>query len=98
MGNIKPYNDSILCDMSECYFCCTTIDLVRHEVYQGKSRQMSKYYGLWVTLCPKCHREIHNDPQGERAEFLNKLAETKALQKYRWSVKDFIQVIGKNYL
>ena len=56
----------------ECYLCPYVGDTARHEVFYGTgTRALSKRYGLWVNLCPRCHAEVHADPEGEKAVTLD---------------------------
>ena len=54
------YNDSLYDTKShECYYCHSNTDTVRHEVFYGAQRQSAKALGLWLNLCPVCHRLVH---------------------------------------
>ena len=56
-----------------CYLCHKCCDTARHEIYGGTgARTLSKRYGLWVDICPECHEEVHADPEGEKADTLDK--------------------------
>lgn len=55
------YNKSLF-DTEEgtCYLCKAVCDTARHEVFYGVSnRVFSKKLGMWVDLCPKCHKVAH---------------------------------------
>ena len=67
------YNKSIMATTAgECYLCHRQCDTARHEVFGGcGTRTLSKRYGLWVNLCPRCHAEVHADPEGEKAVTLD---------------------------
>lgn len=81
-----------------CYCCNRETDTVRHEVLGGANRQLSKYWGLWINVCPYCHNldkeSIHLDP--ERWEFLKPRAQK--LFKRAFPEEDFLAIFGKNYL
>lgn len=94
MADKNGYNPSIIHD-GDCFYCAKP-ETVRHEIFQGKNRYISKYYGCWLTLCPDCHRLVHDD-QWLSTE-LKKTAQKKAMDQYGWCTKDFIRVFGKNYL
>ena len=94
MADRNGYNPSIIHD-GDCYYCGRN-ETVRHEIFQGKNRTVSKFYGCWLTLCPACHMMVHND--SEISTGLKKVAQTKAMSRYGWSKKDFINVFGKNYI
>jgi hypothetical protein len=74
--------------------------LERHEVYGAANRAKSKRLGLWVHLCPECHRTgkkaVHSSC--ESALKLKQAAQTAAMEEYGWNTDDFIREIGKNYL
>ena len=60
------------------------------------NRKKAEQYGLWVYLCPECHRTVHAE-FGLR-EHLKTEAQRKAMKEYNWSVDDFRRIFGKNYL
>ena len=83
----------------ECAFCKVhSVALARHEVFQGMNRRASKKYGLWLTVCPTCHRFIHNNPAAPDVIGLDKQAQQNAMTKYGWTTEEFIERFGKNYL
>lgn len=88
------YNKSLICD-GYCFFCGNP-ETVRHEIFQGKNRSNSKKYGLWLTVCPACHRMIHED--SAVSNNLKQLAQEIAMASYNWETEDFRKVFGKNYL
>lgn len=89
-----------------CYFAddryttCGSLDLVRHEVYHhdqgGVTREMSKRYGAWVTLCPLHHAHVHNYPQLNRE--LQREAQRRVMQRYGWDEDQFRKHFGKSYI
>lgn len=93
----------------QCYFCMNGHDLVRHEVLYGQNRSKSKALGLWILVCPDCHRWIHGERQRwpkmdgldvdamMRLE-LKKTAQRVAMRDYSWTKEEFAQRFGKNYL
>lgn len=91
----SKYNDSLF-PTDSCYICKTEIDLVRHEIFHGSRRDASKLWGCWVTLCPRCHMEIHNNPAKYR--WLQTEAQQLAMEAHRWTEEDFRYVFGKSYL
>ena len=102
MKDKNRYVPSILQeDAGERCFVCGRehVELVRHEVYEGVGRrEKCKEFGLWVTVCVNCHMKLHAYPSGKDAKFLDEYAERMALSNFDWTVKDFIQQFGKNYL
>lgn len=98
------YAPSIVGTGDECYLClCTPPQLVRHEIFHGTAfREKSKRLGLWCTLCPECHRNLHtalkqtpNCVPDDR--LLKHDAMFNALSHYEWTIRQFIQEFGKTY-
>lgn len=91
------YIPSIVQTERECYICKRTGDLARHEPLDGIGRRSkSKELGLWVCLCPYHHRMSHNDRQLQ--DELREDCERAALRVYGWTIQDFIDEFGKNYI
>ena len=77
--------------------------LVRHEIFFGRAnRQKSIAHGLVVFLAPQDHNMsmygVHNFKGHEFDEHLKQLGQKVAMQYYGWSVDDFREKFGKNYL
>ena len=96
------YAPSILQEDTSRCFACGRCDrkLDRHEAFFGSNRRKSKAYGLWVTLC---HDPCHLGKDGyqysaSKAGGLRAFAQIKAMEEYGWSVQDFRELFGKNYL
>jgi hypothetical protein len=93
-------NKSILQkDMSECFICGTTRNLVTHEIFYGSAnREKSIRYGAYVRLCTRHHTTsnygVHFNPKLN--EDLRKMAQKKLEEMYghEW----FMETFGKNYL
>lgn len=80
-----------------CFLCGSNGFLQRHEIFHGTAlREKSKKYGLWVTLCPDCHRLAHSDRA--IAKGLKVTAEVEALEYYGWTVDEFRQRFGKSWI
>lgn len=65
------------------------------------NRQLAEEDGLWVWLCPRCHRGtfgVHGREGHSMDETLKQIAETKWLRMSGKSVQDFIKRYGRNYL
>lgn len=91
-------------DKETCYLCGMNRNLEPlecHHVFNGSNRKWSEKYGLTVYLHGnKCHRlgkdSVHVN--GEVREKLQSEAQKKAMGHYGWSVEDFRQIFGRNYL
>lgn len=82
----------------ECYICGGEIGTERHEIFGASNRENSKHYGLWINVCPYCHRlapsSIHLSP--ERHVGLKE--EAQELFEAEYPDKDFVAIFGRNYL
>ncbi len=96
------YNPSIMqsADVEECYLCGVPFPMERHEVFGASNRDKSKEDGLWVTLCPICHRtgkySVHMN--GEVAEDLKAEAERMWCIRNSKTIDDFLERYGRNYI
>ena len=69
---------------------------VRHEVYGGKNRQISKANGFWVAVSPMLHEMIHRNPNKGLDSFLKQYTQ-RIFERYA-TRNEFIKLIGKSYL
>lgn len=91
------YNDSIVQTRQNCYNCGRQGLLCRHEPLDGIGRrQKSKALGLWVWLCPDCHRFVHQNPA--EADMLRADCQRAAMTEYGWDTEKFISEFNKNYI
>jgi len=81
-----------------CYICGCDIGTERHEVFGASNRENSKHYGLWINVCPYCHRlspsSIHLAPE----KHIGLKAEAQELFEEEHPEKDFLEIFGRNYL
>lgn len=80
-----------------CIVCGKGGDLARHEVFFGPYRRKSKEMGLWVTVCPECHRAIH-EQEGGIDQNLKEIAQERAMEYHGWTTDEFRKQFGKNWL
>lgn len=97
------YANSILQDdLSYCFKCGkTTGKIDRHEVFQGVAyRKKSKEHGLWVMLCHESCHEGKDGVHGNRAfrEELSAYAQKRAQETYGWTVDEWRERFGKNWI
>lgn len=91
-------------DSSRCYLCGMNRNLEPlecHHIFNGPNRKWSEKYGLTVYLHgEKCHRlgkeSVHAN--SEVRALVQDKAQCIAMEHYRWSIKDFQNIFGKNYL
>ena len=91
------YAPSVLCNGDCCFICGRGGDLIRHEVFHGISyRKRSKALGAWVLLCPDCHENVHGCAAVEFP--LKRTAQVTICAHYGWTINDFRERFGRNYL
>mgnify|MGYP006991702213 CR=1 FL=1 len=83
-----------------CFLCQNWEELEEHHIFPGPFRPISTKYKLTVRVCAGCHREdrdaIHRCGAPRLA--VQKYGQKKAMREQGWSVEEFIQRLGKNYL
>lgn len=77
--------------------------LVRHEIFFGTAnRQKSIEYGLVVFIRPEDHNMsaygVHNRKGHEFDMYLKKMGQERAMDEYKWTTDEFIDIFGKSYL
>ena len=75
--------------------------LHRHEVFFGSAnRQKSIKLGLYVFLTPEMHNMSDYGVHFNKAFDLElkQIGQKAAMQTYGWSIDEFIQQFGRNYL
>lgn len=91
-------------DDRKCWLCGRNgagDPLERHHIYQGALRNKSEKYGLVVYLCGNsCHRNgkyaVHRCR--ETRDMLMQWGQRKAMEEQGWSVEQFREEFGKNFL
>lgn len=82
-------------DMHRCFVCGAFAGIQKHEIFGGTGRrELSKYYGLVVPLCDKCHAEVH-----KKEDFAGELKRRgqEAFEEH-YPDEEFLEVFGRNYL
>ena len=87
-----------------CFLCKRTETsynrLEVHHLYQNGNRNKSDEYGLTVLLCADCHRlkpwAAHRS--GKTMQYLHEYGQRLAQKKYGWTIEQFREVFGANYL
>lgn len=91
--------ESIIKTSKCCFFCGRTDHLERHHCMKAANRKKSEALGLWVWLCPDCHRGtdgVHGKNGHGKDESLKMAAEYAFLQEH--SLEEWMRIFGKNYL
>lgn len=90
--------NSIIHKTKVCFLCGRTGYLERHHIYFGANRKHSETYGLWVWLCPSCHRTgrdaVHRDYDTNLK--LKRIGQ-QAFERNN-TRKKFMRIFGRNYL
>lgn len=95
------YAPSILTtEQDKCYLCENCTHTERHEIFGGANRTKSKALGLWVNLCPACHRtgKYSAHLNAWVAKRLKLQAQLEAEDAYGWNQDEFRKRFGKNYV
>lgn len=89
------YNDSLFdTEDGVCWFCGRIDDTNRHELFRGRNRQNSKRTGLWIAVCPSCHRLLHKH---EYEEEMHRIGQVMFMHK-AGTEEDFVRIFDKNYV
>lgn len=97
--------NSILQDNKDfCYLCGRNRNfepLDKHHIFGGSMRKKSEQYGLFVFIHHNtCHifgsNSVHQN--NDISVKLKQIAQQTAMDRYGWSVDDFINIFGLNYL
>ena len=99
MADRNGYAPSIFPHKDGCCDLCRRQDrpLQRHEPFNAANRKRSKQLGCWMLICDECHRRIHqSDP--EFAFEAKVLMQHAAMEEYGWTMGEFRQHFGKNYI
>ena len=96
--------DSVDSDHPRCWLCGRNgmqdpLDL--HHIFSGTNRAKSDRYGLTVLLCHRrCHifgkHAVH--ASRETAQRLHEYGQRKAMEENGWTIDQFRQQFGKNYI
>ena len=102
---VQAGRESLLGDVTaphSCYFCGRREGrgfierLERIEPWGAENRKKSKSLGLWIILCRGC-REDANVNQ-DLAVLLRRGVQRKAMDRYGWSLKEWVELFGKSEL
>lgn len=91
-------------DKTHCFICgmnrCLE-PLDEHHVFGGPNRAKSEKYGLKIYIHHnKCHifgeNSVHKNAKVDRA--VKRIVQERAMQYYGWTVEQFREIFGKNYI
>ena len=96
MADSNGYKPSIMLTVPcKCYLCNRITDTARHEIFFGTAnRKNSKKHGLWVNVCPDCHRVVHADKITDL--WLKQMGQRK--YELTHTRDEFVKLFGRNYL
>lgn len=89
---------------TRCFICGRngwSDPLDEHHVFFGSQKNAAERYGLKVYLCHyRCHEfgedSVHKNAKVCRA--VQAHVQRKAMKHYGWSVEEFIEKVGRNYI
>ena len=92
---IFPYDEK-----RKCFLCGKHCYTERHHVFGGPWRKKSEDYNITVHLCHECHNEPPHGAHYNRAvsDYLKRIGQKAAMKEYGWTIDEFRQHFGKNYL
>ena len=88
---------SIIDNEKRCYKCKTEYNIHKHHIFEGRNRNNSEEYGLWVYLCGK-HHNLSNEGVHFNKNFdneLKKIGQEKFEEVYQ--DLDFLSIFRRNY-
>ena len=92
---------SILQTEKECYITGQTNNLHKHHIYFGNPlRKISEDNGFWVYLIGALHNQSNDGVHGKNGHYLDLKLKQDCQRKFEetHSRKEFMELIGKNYL
>lgn len=93
---------SIIKESESCFFCGSVVGLEKHHCLHGTAnRKLAEADGLWVYLCPECHRGkygVHGYSGHDKDMTLKRAAEYAWLKHTGKTVYEFTKRYGKNWL
>ena len=79
-----------------CFICGRMCQTHKHHVFGAYNRKRAERDGLFVYLCPECHRMVHSDYMANVS--LKEMAEIAWLDTNQKNINDFIAEYGRNYI
>lgn len=91
-------------DYRKCFLCGRNGNgdrLEKHHIFGAANRDKSEKYGLYVYLCgERCHRLGRNSAHqnAEVMQYLHEYGQRKAMKQQGWTVEEFRDIFGANYI
>lgn len=91
-------------DYKKCFLCSRNGNgdrLELHHIFGGSRRKLSDKYGLVVYLCgERCHRtgELSVHRNAMTMDYVHKYGQRLAQKENGWTVEQFREIFGANYL
>jgi hypothetical protein len=85
----------------ECYITGQTDNLHKHHIYFGNpGRKISEDHGFWVYLVGRLHNQSNDGVHCKNGKQLDLFLKQECQRKYEetHTRKEFMQLIGRNYL
>jgi hypothetical protein len=80
-----------------CWGCHCEYGLERHHLYGGNpDRRLSEQYGLYVSLCTECHRNVTDELDRELCTRLKQEGQRRF--EAVWGHEKWMKIFQKNYL
>lgn len=78
---------------------CGAFPVERHELYGAALRNKSKALGLWMNLCPACHRTSPEAAHQSKdfADHLKRMGQRAAMFEYGWDLAEWMKRFYKNW-
>lgn len=95
LSKLEKERFSVFYELNDCYYCGSTYQLTKHEIFGGRNRQNSMKHGFVLPLCLKCHRELQED-----TDFIDKWKK-KAQEYFENNIgtrEEFLKIFRRNYL
>ena len=90
--------------MDKCFLCGRNGNgdkLDRHHIFGSSRRKLSEKYGLVVLLChERCHifGEYSVHKNADIMQYLHEYGQRKAMKENGWTIEQFREIFGANYL
>ena len=81
---------------ARCEICGRMVYCDVHHVFMGTRLKIAERLGLTVTLCQRCHDDVHAHPK--KYDWLKAKAQRDYQTRTGISTQDFIEIMGRSYI